>query len=540
MFNSSDVDKWTKNKCIEFLKTVKGAKVSGNKNELISRVKGYVEHPEILKSIQDAPEATFSTSLDINSIDENLLSWSSSKQCLPSVTVTTLESYVTTQKQAAQAMQEKGYRVFASRKILSIQTAELGSSKLLLKAFVRPSMEGKPARPLWICFVDNKPTQAFCRCPAGKSGLCCHVSATLYALEEYNRTCNLTLELPCTSKLQTWHKNKPWRGSITKIENIKVESAKKKTKTPKKRDCRTIAKKVEHTLSNLSIYSNAEREQRLLNCMNTTSTTKSAIWNVLNHRYPSNVLDHQNQITQQPTTSTPAKASSENVTNQMVHIEEITRGQRNNPLWHKYRQYRVTASSARKLLHSTEVGRPALINKIMNLQLLQDEENIPPAMLYGIKNEENARQKFVKLTGHTVQECGCFVDGILLASPDGYIPKTDHLLEIKGLSSQRSQRVIEAIKEKQNLKSYPYALTADGKPYLKKENVRGYYEQVQMQMGLSGKSVVDFVVFSDIDLEYFSIPFDEAFFLELKVNLQQWHKTYISPLLTSEKCHKLL
>ena len=54
MFNSSDVDKWTKNKCIEFLKTVKGAKVSGNKNELISPVKGYVEHPEILKSIQDA------------------------------------------------------------------------------------------------------------------------------------------------------------------------------------------------------------------------------------------------------------------------------------------------------------------------------------------------------------------------------------------------------------------------------------------------------------------------------------------------------
>ena len=197
-------------------------------------MKGYVEHPEILKSIQDAPEATFSTSLDINSIDENLLSWSSNKQCLPSVTVTTLENYVTTQKHAAQAMQEKGYRVFASRKILSIQTAELGSSKLLLKAFVRPSMEGKPTRPLWICFVDNKPNQAFCRSPAGKSGLCCHVSATLYAIAEYNRTCNLTLELPCTSKLQTWHKNKPWRGIITKTENIKVESAKKKTKTSKK------------------------------------------------------------------------------------------------------------------------------------------------------------------------------------------------------------------------------------------------------------------------------------------------------------------
>ena len=203
--------------------------------------------------------------------------------------------------------------------------------------------------------------------------------------------------------------------------------------------------------------------------MNTTSTTKSAIWNVLNHRYQSNVLDHQNQITQQPTTSTRAKASSEKVTNTKVHIEEITRGQRNNPLWHEYRQYRVTASSARQLLHSTEVGRPALIKKTMNLQPLQDEENIPPAMLNGIKNEENARQRFVKLTGQAY--CGCFVDDILLASPDGCIP--DHQLEIKGLASQRSQRVIEAIKEKQNLKSYPHALTAYEKPYLKKENARG-------------------------------------------------------------------
>ena len=70
-------------------------------------------------------------------------------------------------------------------------------------------------------------------------------------------------------------------------------------------------------------------------------------------------------------------------------------------------------------------------------------------MLYGIKNEENARQRFTNVTGRAVEECGCFVEGILLASPDGYIPETDHLLEIKGLASQRDQRVIEAIKERQ-------------------------------------------------------------------------------------------
>ena len=92
--------------------------------------------------------------------------------------------------------------MFASRKIVNIQTATVNGHALLVKAFVRPSMENKPAGPFWILFTENKPSKAFCRCPAGKSGLCCcHVSATLYALEEHSRTSNLTLELACTSKL---------------------------------------------------------------------------------------------------------------------------------------------------------------------------------------------------------------------------------------------------------------------------------------------------------------------------------------------------
>jgi hypothetical protein len=65
---------------------------------------------------------------------------------------------------------------------VSVQIATLSQDKILLKAFVWPSMAGKPARPLWISFHDNKSTQTFCRCPAGKSGLCCHVSAILYIL----------------------------------------------------------------------------------------------------------------------------------------------------------------------------------------------------------------------------------------------------------------------------------------------------------------------------------------------------------------------
>ena len=224
----------------------------------------------------------------------------------------------------------------------------------------------------------------------------------------------------------------------------------------------------------------------------------------------------------------------------MLDIEQATQGQRNNPLWHAYCQYRITSSIARKLLRSTGGGRPSLINRIMNIQAVQNEENIPPSLLYGIQNEARARARYTQITGRVFEECGCYIDGILLASSDGYIPELDHLLEIKGLASQRNQPVIQAVKERQSEKSYLYAIDVHGKLHLKNDNARGYYEQVQMQMGLSGKQVREFVVFSDIDQEHFQIEFNEAFFRDLKSKLQEWYKDHIQPLLTSEKCPKLL
>ena len=49
---------------------------------------------------------------------------------------------------------------------------------------------------------------------------------------------------------------------------------------------------------------------------------------------------------------------------------------------------------------------------------------------------------------------------------------------------------------------------------------------------------VEFVVFSDIDLE-FSVQFEQAYFLDLKSKLQRWHEVYIESLLTSNKCTRL-
>lgn len=47
---------------------------------------------------------------------------------------------------------------------------------------------------------------AFCTCPAGLSGCCNHITATLYALEDYVHLGLREQEkLGCTEKLQTWN-----------------------------------------------------------------------------------------------------------------------------------------------------------------------------------------------------------------------------------------------------------------------------------------------------------------------------------------------
>ena len=125
----------------------------------------------------------------------------------------------------------------------------------------------------------------------------------------------------------------------------------------------------------------------------------------------------------------------------LVKIEQATRGQRSNLLWHAYRQYRITSSLARKQLHSTEHGRPNLINKIMNIQAVQNEENIPPSLLYGIQNEARARARYTEITGRVVEECGCYMDGILLASPDGYIPELEPPARNQRSSQSKNQFV---------------------------------------------------------------------------------------------------
>ena len=123
--------------------------------------------------------------------------------------------------------QQKGYIILTSRKIVSVKA--LTDFSLPDTLFVRGLLKksyGEQIPPAVILFKNNFPQKAYCECPVGVSGLCCHVLALLLFLKHFYETKQKILSLTCTDQLQKWH---CWgkKGSIPIVPlcQIKLTSA---------------------------------------------------------------------------------------------------------------------------------------------------------------------------------------------------------------------------------------------------------------------------------------------------------------------------
>ena len=67
------------------------------------------------------------------------------------------------------------------------------------------SYTGNNSRLITIQFFENKPVKAYCSCPVGKSGLCCHAIALLIQLNFLHCHKKLNIHMTCTERLQKWH-----------------------------------------------------------------------------------------------------------------------------------------------------------------------------------------------------------------------------------------------------------------------------------------------------------------------------------------------
>ena len=98
-------------------------------------------------------------------------------------------------------------------------------------------------------------------------------------------------------------------------------------------------------------------------------------------------------------------------------IQEMTIGQRDNPLWMDARQFRLTASYFGRVCRTTVDYPPSLLK-----QILGDYGNpTSPSLQWGREHETKGIEAYCQIKEAVVQQCGVFISTshpFLAASPD--------------------------------------------------------------------------------------------------------------------------
>ncbi|XP_069069049.1 uncharacterized protein [Pleurodeles waltl] len=222
-----------------------------------------------------------------------------------------------------------------------------------------------------------------------------------------------------------------------------------------------------------------------------------------------------------------------------IHDIEIeTRGQRDNPKWHEWRENRITASVAHKIANSKFVnGKSSEVPQSYLKAVVNQSPNIQtPAMSWGIRNEKRAVQEYEHLKsrnhsrGVKVEDCGLFIHpekNWLAASPDGIVKdnstgKPVGLLEVKCPYKHKDNTIRDACKDGN------FCLTQDGDSYaLKKDHP--YYTQVQTQMATTGLKKTDFVVYTKKETAIAPVEFDAKFWEATEPKLEKFYTDAVVP-----------
>ena len=165
-------------------------------------------------------------------------------------------------------------------------------------------------------------------------------------------------------------------------------------------------------------------------------------------------------------------------------------------------------------------------------------------MIFGIENEPVAADMYKEyllslpdIKEVTVQEVGLIVDkenDVLAASPDRIATivyangEIEHRnVEIKCLESKQDMSAEAAIKVHQKESSFPVMETNSF--FVVKERHK-YWFQTQMQMGVSGIPLTDFVIFTNVTFPVLvlKVTSSSRWEDEIKPSLFAFHKKYIS------------
>ncbi|CAN9511258.1 unnamed protein product [Ophioblennius macclurei] len=237
-------------------------------------------------------------------------------------------------------------------------------------------------------------------------------------------------------------------------------------------------------------------------------------------------------------------------------VEILTRGQRTNPHWFAWRNYRITASVAHRIAHSRFAKGTSHTPPSSYLAAITGggPRVQTRAMSWGVQKEAEAVKSYQKLKtaalgrSVSVQECGLFIDvqrSWLAASPDGIVTDSDSgqwllCLEVKCPYKHRERRVEDACKIDPAfcLQIQDPDRRGPGEPPVYQlKTSHSYFTQIQVQLAVTGLQQADLVVFTLKETAVVPVAFDPKLWEETVSRLETFYKG-VEPLLigTSTNC----
>ena len=227
---------------------------------------------------------------------------------------------------------------------------------------------------------------------------------------------------------------------------------------------------------------------------------------------------------------------------EIQQIERITRGQRDNPLWTAYRKGRITASNFQPVLKVCSANRKPSKSLISALLGDKDLSRVRAAQ-WGITHEETAINEYMAARDITVQPAGIWLhkSGLIGASPDGIVDE-QRIIEVKCPYSARDKSLLDLVdgshsegKKKGfflcrvNDSSTEFALNRNDDVGHK------YYDQIQGNMYLTGRSVCDLIVWTPLETAVISIVREEAWQKNIELLCEFSRKQFLPLVLASYK-----
>lgn len=206
----------------------------------------------------------------------------------------------------------------------------------------------------------------------------------------------------------------------------------------------------------------------------------------------------------------------------IIFAEEISRGQRLNSNWLKFRRGRLTASNFGVVLDA--IKRNRFPDSLFKTLLGEYDISRVKAVQWGIDLEETAVRTYEETFQMKTRECGIFLEtsGILGASPDRLVG-TLGLLEVKCPYKYRDQKIAEAISDKGF-----YLFQQNGFYQLREDHP--YYHQVQGQLHVADKLLCTLVVWTTQDCVFVRVKRDVNWAHNLEL-LRMFYRTKLLPKL---------